>query len=352
MATKKYDSEDTQYQNPQDEATQYQNPDDEATQCQSSDDEATQLNTPDPEPKAQAKQDTNSQSKPNPTTTDKSGTSWKHTAVSATAGVLIGAAVPVFMSMDTKGDAEAQDAETPEEKPNHSEVLSNPEVVDDEVMVATTVSDDMSFGQAFAAARAEVGPGGVFEWHGNLYGTYTAEEWNSMSAEERAEYGEHFAWNKMDHQHSDVAPQHHETAEAGAAEAQDDDIPVTHVDHPTDEASQSAAGDDVPVTQVDEPATTSDSDVVVLGVEHDDESGANYGGLLVDGHNVLLVDVDGDMKFDYSVTDVNDNGEVDAQDLVQDISGAGITVDMLQSPTDTQVTDSGADYSGDGGYEA
>jgi hypothetical protein len=58
------------------------------------------------------------------------------------------------------------------------------------------------------------------------------------------------------------------------------------------------------------------------------------------------------MTFDVSVTDVNDNGEVDAQDLVQDISGAGITVDMLQSPTDTQVTDTGADYSGDGGYEA
>lgn len=39
--------------------------------------------------------------------------------------------------------------------------------------------EDMSFGEAFAAAREDLGPGETFEWHGNVYSTYTAEEWNA-----------------------------------------------------------------------------------------------------------------------------------------------------------------------------
>jgi len=41
---------------------------------------------------------------------------------------------------------------------------------------ASTPDDDMSFSEAFAAAREEVGPGGVFMWHGNAYNTFYAEE--------------------------------------------------------------------------------------------------------------------------------------------------------------------------------
>ena len=39
-----------------------------------------------------------------------------------------------------------------------------------------TVTDNMSFSEAFGAARAELGAGGVFEWNGNLYGTFYATE--------------------------------------------------------------------------------------------------------------------------------------------------------------------------------
>lgn len=39
--------------------------------------------------------------------------------------------------------------------------------------------EDKSFGDAFAAAREDLGPGATFEWHGNLYSTFTAEEWNA-----------------------------------------------------------------------------------------------------------------------------------------------------------------------------
>lgn len=41
---------------------------------------------------------------------------------------------------------------------------------------ASSPADEMSFSEAFATAREEVGPGGVFMWHGNAYNTFYAEE--------------------------------------------------------------------------------------------------------------------------------------------------------------------------------
>lgn len=41
-----------------------------------------------------------------------------------------------------------------------------------------TVTNDMSFTEAFAAAREELGPGGVFAWQGQYYNTFYAEEVN------------------------------------------------------------------------------------------------------------------------------------------------------------------------------
>lgn len=67
-----------------------------------------------------------------------------------------------------------------------SDVSLSPE--GDEIDVATSVDDSMSFNEAFAAARRELGAGGIFVWHGNAYGTYYAEEWDSMSEGEKEEY--------------------------------------------------------------------------------------------------------------------------------------------------------------------
>lgn len=66
---------------------------------------------------------------------------------------------------------------------------------DGDLTIATTVTDSMSFSQAFAAARAEVGAGGAFEWHGNVYSTYYVNEWNSMSRAEQHAFNDHFQWN-------------------------------------------------------------------------------------------------------------------------------------------------------------
>lgn len=56
--------------------------------------------------------------------------------------------------------------------------------------VATKVDDDQSFKEAFDSAHEEVGPGGLFEWHGNIYSTYKDEEWNALPEEERDAFNE------------------------------------------------------------------------------------------------------------------------------------------------------------------
>jgi hypothetical protein len=50
------------------------------------------------------------------------------------------------------------------------------------------ITSNMTFGQAFAHARAELGRGAVFAWHGKLYNTFFKEEWLAMSIEERQEF--------------------------------------------------------------------------------------------------------------------------------------------------------------------
>lgn len=52
------------------------------------------------------------------------------------------------------------------------------------------VSDSQSFSEAFASAREQVGPGGVFHWRGGIYNTYTKEEWNGMTESQKDDFAE------------------------------------------------------------------------------------------------------------------------------------------------------------------
>lgn len=61
----------------------------------------------------------------------------------------------------------------------------------DDVMMSTSTNDDMSFAKAFATARAEVGPGGVFEWRGGVYNTFYESEWNRLSESSKETFGNH-----------------------------------------------------------------------------------------------------------------------------------------------------------------
>ena len=64
-------------------------------------------------------------------------------------------------------------------------------LADSDIAVSHSNNDHLSFDEAFAAARAEVGGNGVFKWHGGYYGTYHAEEWDALSDEFKQQFNNH-----------------------------------------------------------------------------------------------------------------------------------------------------------------
>lgn len=247
---------------------------------------------------------------------------WRSAVVGAGAGVLMGAGTTILTSGTTvESDSHANEGHDGTDSQEH------PVWVDDQVPVATTVTDEMSFADAFEAARTEVGVGGVFEWHGNIYNTYTADEWNAMSDEERAEFGSHFDWPETPVAVVDepvaVQTESH-TAQEPVVPTQGDDIEVVSVEHPTGTLANN---------QIDNGSLAEDEpEVQVLGVVQD-ESGAYVGGMVVDGQEVLLVDVDGDMTFDAMVVDANGDGQISDNEIV-DITGEQIAVNDFANMAD------------------
>lgn len=337
---------------------------------------------------------------------------WKKAAAGAATGILIGSVSTVLMGMKKADEPEPAKQEEPEKNDNHRDHLSHPEWVDDDIQVATVVNDNMSFGQAFAAARNEVGPGGCFEWHGNVYSTHTAEEWNSMTPAERAEFNDHFSWNHHSHSsgstshhtatdHADHTAQHNNTEHTNhtaqhtsnsnsghtaqtntstTSSGKDDDIEVVSVNHNEEHQNNESQNNQVAQNNTGAHHTTEshqntaiqnnnpqketkpieenndhhEPEVEIIGVEHDYETGANYGTVSVDGQAIVYVDVDDDLKFDYAVTDANNNGKIE-DDEIFDVRDLGLTVADLGGFTDStgdlMASNDAPDYSTDV-YEA
>jgi hypothetical protein len=281
-----------------DEATKYQNSGDGATQF----DETVFTRT----------------NKETSTSANKSktakGSTLKSAAIGAGTGLLIGGVSSFLVAMKLEPEIQTDEQTTN----NHRDELSHPEWVDDQVPIATSVNDDMSFGEAFAAARAEVGPGGAFEWHGQLYGTYTAEEWSGMTAEQRAEYSDHFSWNHIDHSQSDVA-QHSTEAQATSSETAQDEVEVVSVNHPEDHTAQQVSAE----------------------------------GQTVDNQDVILIDANNDQAYEPVAGDANNNNHIE-QNETANIQEQDSTVDDLEGfsdPTDNYANDGGSDYSDNSVYE-
>lgn len=258
-------------------------------------------------------------------------------------GVVVGAASGTFSAYGRSVTPESAVQESEESETPDDSV--RPEWADDQVSIATEVNDDMSFSEAFATARAEVGAGGVFEWHGQVYGTYTAEEWNAMTLAERAEFENHFNWN-----HISTSPAHSDMAHAGNT----DEIEIVNVEHSEDANVHEVAMHEENVVDAQDVAIDAvEPEIEILGVVHDSETGANIGGLAVDGQEVIVIDVNGDMEFDYMASDLNGNGQIDEGE-VADIHGQGFGVNDLggfSSPEGLLANDDITDATTDGLYE-
>ncbi|MCD8291356.1 MAG: hypothetical protein LUC91_07630 [Prevotella sp.] len=207
-----------------------------------------------------------------------------------------------------------------------------PDAADDgSISMATGVNDDMSFQEAFDAAREEVGPGGVFAWHGNLYNTYTADEWNNMSAEEQTEWGSHFEGtyqpehDMAQHTNSGHSAAHAEVVQPETNNQVQAEEPIVAQEHPENTIGDSPA-------YVDHGnASVGGEEVEVLGVYHDNGNNVTYADVIVSGQDVVFMDVDNDETFDVVVIDENNNGQVEENEvhLVEEVFGQSVSVDDI-----------------------
>ena len=202
------------------------------------------------------------------------------------------------------------------------------------------VDDNASFSQAFADARAQVGPGGVFEWHGRVYGTYYKDEWDNMTAEQKHEYQASIDYKDVI---SDESMAQHNVAhhESNVHQASYHNQEVTAKPETVND-SQDTSSDDV--------------DVQVLEVGQIDLNGdgipENAAVLEVNGHEVLIVDIDQDGIADAALCDVDNDGQVE----IADLSGENMAMPE-QSAGDAYMAqaDNAPDYMNDanvGMYEA
>ena len=199
--------------------------------------------------------------------------------------------------------------------------------VEEEGLRVATVSDELSFGKAFDAARAEVGPGGVFRWRGHIYNTYTEAEWKAMSADNRQLFANQV---KPEVSAADVDMKQIAKAEAPV----EDDVRVADDDV---QVAQAAADEQEPVredVQVRAEVTSwneiaqDDNDVRIVGYK---EIAVAPGRTIsmqeldVNGQRVAVIDVDKDGVPDLAMTDLNHNQQMDEGEVIDLHTGEAIS---------------------------
>lgn len=128
--------------------------------------------------------------------------------------------------------------------------------------------DSMSFAEAFSAVRNEVGPGSLFEWHGNLYHTYHPDEFASLPQEMKDVYAALWLADQSQTDGIDVVPETEGdyvvydidldgSTTAPSHENGTTDSPQSHTEY----ATETTTTDEVEyVTYVDEPITEDEYD--------------------------------------------------------------------------------------------
>lgn len=261
------------------------------------------------------------------------------------AGAASMAAGDVFAA--AKKEEEVKPEEVVEEQPQIDPADSPSEheaiIASDEGLRVAQVDDDQSFDEAFADARAQVGPGGVFEWHGKVYGTFYKYEWEQMSPEERAEWQSKVDYDDLRDEdeaqqyshHNDVSHQH---------TVQDQSISQNTNVHQTTQPEES------------EPV------VEIVDIRQGDVDGDGEIDTVVELDNgVMFADTTHDGEADLAARDVNGDGIIDnnevidvsAEHIVLPGASTGVTYTNQQSSgandVDVHVIEVGqADLNGDG----
>ena len=209
---------------------------------------------------------------------------------------------------------EEVEEEVPEETANYLEVAHN-------------VNDSMSFNQAFAEARREVGEGGLFQWHGNTYSTYYAEEWESMSADDKAEY-----WKSVTATTEHINDENEEESGEFAEQVEDIDVIPDEVIAEEDE-------EDV-VDVEDEAVEIEDEDEVIL----EDENEISEVEASVEDQEEIVLDNNDDDVIDEVVVEDNEEAEIEVAEPEvmaepEVVEEEQMEIEDIEAPIDVEVQD-------------
>lgn len=241
----------------------------------------------------------------------KMNETWKPVSIGGLTGIVLGAGTMYAVKPGTNGESSEMPARSSYINESASRRVEAAEV-------APHVTDDMSFNEAFASARAETGPGGVFCWRGNIYGTYYADEWNAMSDSERDLFASRAKLSVSEMDVNTPATPDVEVAENHVVE-----VPVETITH--EEFTE-----DIPeVRQVTWNDLASDeNDVRIVGygeVPVDEEYSVTVQELDINGQRVAIVDVNKDGIPDIAMTDLNHNNQMDDGEVIDLETGEALT---------------------------
>lgn len=206
------------------------------------------------------------------------------------------------------------------------------------------VDDDMSFSQAFASARDQVGPGGVFEWHGGVYGTYYSNEWNAMSDEQHDQW-----YHSVEYQ---TVREEAAGYDANFDQGMANNNIVTDEEHHQGETVHVPSNEDIVSADVHITADDIQGGYEVVAIEEVDVDGVsvNVAEVNVNDDQVFLVDVDDDAIVDPAIHDENHDGNFTENEAI-DVSDANIAmpancqVEVIDDP-DVQLEDLGVEVIG------
>lgn len=246
-------------------------------------------------------------------TTDKSGNNgaWKKVTFGAASGILVGAGA-IYASQAFAADSK--------DGAGHAQT--------EDVKVAK-VGDDLSFQDAFDAARAQVGPGGVFRWNGGLYNTYKEDEWNALSDDEKADFAQAV--------HPEVRAD--EIVAERMSEAQPQVVVIREqvaVAEPRQASAQTESG-----VQGDNNAAGNHVAENQTQVDNNNNEVHVVGQGYVQGHQAVAVDLTGNGEADVAIVDANDNNLLDAPDVVVDREGHTATLGQIAQAQEAQGQDDG-----------
>lgn len=239
---------------------------------------------------------------------------WKPVTISGMTGILMGAGT-MFASQKLTTDAQTVDVESNEQP-----------------LQEASVEGCQSFREAFQAARAELGAGGVFRWHGNIYNTYTKDEWNAMTTEEKNLFAQRVK--------PEVSPADIDTNEIVKAESVDEDVQVASVQQEDYEAKAQVVAET--------PASTNgdDDDVRVIGygdINLVDGRSVTVEELEINGQRVAVIDVDKDGVGDFAMSDLNHNHHADEGEVIDLHTGDVISLNGDQTAMEESAADTNLD---------